>query len=453
MGTVRFGNYHFKAITRYGDYVQSNLTLCHMYYVEGLGHNLFLVGQFCDGDFEVAFRFNTCYVRNLEGEDLLTACEQGKSKKVTFPTKLVPSIESKLELIHMDLCGPMRVESINGKRYILIQQNMRAQVLKVQSDNITKFKNEKLRTFYEKVAHTMLIFSKSPEYLWAKAIATACFTQNRSLVHIRSLCYLTNDHDDLGKMKLKADIEDTPLSSSIVVEANEAPQIVFSSEEQITNEPTTPVSNDNVVESVQKDVTELDGNTFMNPFTTPKFEEDESSSNYQDPSNMHDTTEPTNIKEAMLDQSWIESMQDKLNQFKRLDVWGLVERPADKNEIKVKWLYLNKTDAENIVIHNKSHLVTKGYSQQDGIDFEESFAPVARLKAVRMFVAYTAHKNITIYQMDVKAAFLNRPWKEQVFVSQPDRFVDPDFPNYVYHLKKALYGLKQAPKAWYDKFS
>ncbi|GJW91071.1 integrase, catalytic region, zinc finger, CCHC-type containing protein [Tanacetum coccineum] len=120
MGTVRFRNDHFAAITEYGDYVQVNLTKCHVYYVEGLGHNLLSVGQFCDGDLEVAFRSNTCYVWNLEGDDLLTACEQSKSKKASLPPKLVPSTESKLELLHMDLCGPMRVASINGKKYILV---------------------------------------------------------------------------------------------------------------------------------------------------------------------------------------------------------------------------------------------------------------------------------------------------------------------------------------------
>ncbi|GJU79494.1 integrase, catalytic region, zinc finger, CCHC-type containing protein [Tanacetum coccineum] len=117
----------------------------------------------------------------------------------------------------------------------------------------------------------------------------------------------------------------------------------------------------------------------------------------------------------MLDHSCIESMQDELNQFKRLDVWELVERPIGRNIIGVKWIWKNKTDAENIVIRNKSRLVTNGYCQEEGIDFEESFAPVARLEAVRMFVAYAARKNFTIYQMDVKTTFLNGPLKEEVF--------------------------------------
>ncbi|GJS94430.1 retrovirus-related pol polyprotein from transposon TNT 1-94 [Tanacetum coccineum] len=154
----------------------------------------------------------------------------------------------------------------------------------------------------------------------------------------------------------------------------------------------------------------------------------------------------------MSDHSWIESMQDDLHQFKRLDVWELVPRPDGKNIIAVKWIWKNKS-AENIVIRNKSHLVAKGYKQEEGIDFEESFALDARLEAVRMFVAFATHKNITIFQIDVKTAFLNGPLKEEVYVSQPDGFVDPYFPDHVYRLKKALYGLKQAPRAWYDKLS
>ncbi|GJZ17248.1 retrovirus-related pol polyprotein from transposon TNT 1-94, partial [Tanacetum coccineum] len=106
------------------------------------------------------------------------------------------------------------------------------------------------------------------------------------------------------------------------------------------------------------------------------------------------TIELKNIKEAMLDNSWIESMQDELNQFKRLDVWKLVKCPVGRNIIKVKWIWKNKTDAENIVIWNKSRLVAKGYGQEEGIDFEESFAPVSRLEAVRIFMAYVAHKNL-----------------------------------------------------------
>ncbi|GKE03242.1 retrovirus-related pol polyprotein from transposon TNT 1-94 [Tanacetum coccineum] len=264
MGTVCFGNDNFAAITGYGDYIQGNITICHVYYVEDLGHNLFSIGQFCDGDLEVAFCSKTCYVRNLEGDDLLTGGRES------------------------NLCGPMRVASINGKKYILVivddysrytwvyflhskdetpeiikkfiaqaQLNYKAKVCKIRTDNGTEFKNATLKAHYEKLgimqqfltaqtpqqngvverrnrtlveaARTMLIFSRLPEFLWAEAVATACFTQNRSIIHTRhnktpyellrgrkpnveyfhvfgSLCYPTNDRDDLGKMKPKADI-------------------------------------------------------------------------------------------------------------------------------------------------------------------------------------------------------------------------------------------------------
>ncbi|GJV17595.1 retrovirus-related pol polyprotein from transposon TNT 1-94 [Tanacetum coccineum] len=123
------------------------------------------------------------------------------------------------------------------------------------------------------------------------------------------------------------------------------------------------------------------------------------------------------------------------------------------NDIGLKWLWKNKKDKENNFIHNKARLVSKGYRQEEGIDFKEPFAPVARLEAIRIFIAYDAHKSFTIYHMDIKMAFLNGPLKEEVYVSQPDGLVDPDYPEEVYRLKKALYGLKQALRAWYGELS
>ncbi|GJW78862.1 retrovirus-related pol polyprotein from transposon TNT 1-94 [Tanacetum coccineum] len=658
MGTVRFGNDNFTAITGYGDYIPGNITICHVYYVEGLGHNLFSVGQFYDGDLEVAFHSNTCYVRNLEGDDLLTggrdsnlytisisdmaasspiclmskatstkswlwhhrlshlnfgtindltrldlvnglpkfkygkdrlysACERGKSKKASHPPKLVPSDHSKLELLHMDLCGPMRVASINGKRYILVivddysrytwvyflrskdetpkiikkfiaqaQLNYKAKVCKIRTDNGTEFKNTTLKAHYEKLgimqqfsiartpqqngvverrnrtlveaARTMLIFSRLPEFLWAEAVATTCFTQNRSIIHTRynktpyELLHAEPMHtpskEDLDNLfgpmfeeyyeQKSSDTpiysaaqptqvhEDSPSTSSIIVDTHEAPPVVTTTDEQ-----TSPISLPEADELNQEDTAEFDGNAQFVPYNPPSHEEIESSTTALVPSNVQNfhqiqpsthiwtkdhpldqvigdpskpvmthqrlhtdsevcmyaltisTIEPKNIKEAMADHSWIESMQDELNQFKRLQVWELVPQPEGKNIIALKWLWKNKCDAENIVVQNKTRLVAKGYKQEEGIDFEESFAHVARLEAVLMFIAYVAHKNITIFQMDVKTAFLNGPLKEEVYVSQPEGFIDHEFPDHVYRLKKALYGLKQAPRAWYDILS
>ncbi|GJR28637.1 retrovirus-related pol polyprotein from transposon TNT 1-94 [Tanacetum coccineum] len=213
------------------------------------------------------------------------------------------------------------------------------------------------------------------------------------------------------------DNEDTPSSSSIVIEEDEAPQIVSSSEQPVGIDLNNPVSNETTDEFVQED----------------------------DPSNMHEFyhahrstdkwTMNHPIEQVIGDSSKPVMTRSRLHTDAEMCMYALTK---------------NKIDAENTVIRNKSRLVAKGYGQEEGINFEKSFA---RLEAVRIFMAYAAHKNFPIYQIDVKMAFLNGTLKEEVFVSQPDGFVDPDFPNHVYRLKKALYGLKQAPRAWYDKLS
>ncbi|GJW53396.1 retrovirus-related pol polyprotein from transposon TNT 1-94 [Tanacetum coccineum] len=285
--TVQFRNDQVAKIIGYGDYQQGNVIISRVYYVEGLGHNLFSVGQFCDADLEVAFWKNTWYIRNLEGVDLLSGsrdtnlytislddmlktsliskddlaggipklkfqkdhlcfvCALGKCKKFSHQPKAEDTNQEKLYLLHMDLCGPMRVESINGKKYILVivddysrftwtlrdvYENVsishQTSVARTpQQNGVVERQN---RTLVE-AARTMLIFLKAPLFLWAEAINTACYTQNRSLIHLRynktlyelmhdkkpdlsflhvfgSLCYPTNDSDDLGKLNAKADI-------------------------------------------------------------------------------------------------------------------------------------------------------------------------------------------------------------------------------------------------------
>ncbi|GKB89447.1 retrovirus-related pol polyprotein from transposon TNT 1-94 [Tanacetum coccineum] len=244
------------------------------------------------------------------------------------------------------------------------------------------------------------------------------------------------------------DNDNTSSSSSIVVEEDEAPQIVSSSAEQVTTEPNSPVFNENADEFIQEDIADFDGNVFYNAPPTPVFDEAESSSTYQDPLNMHEFYQKRRSSDRWTKNHPIEQViGDPSKHFKRLDVWELVECPISRNIIAFKWIWKNKTDAENTVIQNKSRLVTKGYRQEEGIDFEESFTPVSRLEAARIFVAYAAHKNFPIYQMDVKTTFLNGPLKEEVFVRHTGGFVDLDFLNHVYLLKKALYGLKQTLRA------
>ncbi|GKA98955.1 retrovirus-related pol polyprotein from transposon TNT 1-94 [Tanacetum coccineum] len=147
--------------------------------------------------------------------------------------------------------------------------------------------------------------------------------------------------------------------------------------------------------------------------------------------------------------SWINAMQEEIHEFERLEVWELVPCPDKVLLIKLKWIYKVKMDEFGGVLKNKARLVAQGFRQEEGIDFEESFALVARIEAIRIFVANFAYKNMTIYQMDVKTAFLNGELKEEVYVYQPKGFVDEDNTSHVYKLKKALYSLKQAPRAWY----
>nr|GEX09808.1 hypothetical protein [Tanacetum cinerariifolium] len=301
LGTVRFGNDHIAAILGYGDLKWGNITITRVYFIEGLGHNLFLVGQFCDANLEVAFRKNTCFIRDLDGVDLLKAlpiclmaratptkswlwhkrlshlnfdtindlakndlvsglpkfkyakehlcpsCKEGKSKRTSHPPKPVPNSKQWLYLLNMDLCVPMRVASINGKRRVII----------VRTDNGTEFKNQPLKEYFDsvgithetsaaktpqqngvgehrnrtlvEVARTMLIFSHASLFLWAEAIATACYTQNRFIIHrdfnktpyeliqgrnpcisylhvFGALCYSKNDREDIGKLGAKGDI-------------------------------------------------------------------------------------------------------------------------------------------------------------------------------------------------------------------------------------------------------
>nr|GFB95669.1 putative ribonuclease H-like domain-containing protein [Tanacetum cinerariifolium] len=160
--------------------------------------------------------------------------------------------------------------------------------------------------------------------------------------------------------------------------------------------------------------------------------------------------EPKRIHQALKDPSWIEAMQEELLQFKMQKVWILVDLPYGKRAIGTKWVYRNKKDERGIVVRNKARLVAQGHTQEEGIDYEEVFAPVARIEAIRLFLAYASFMGFPVYQMDVNSVFLYDTIKEEVYVYQPLGFEDPEHPDKVYKVVKALYGLHQAPRAWYE---
>src|SRR4051812_39401699 len=163
--------------------------------------------------------------------------------------------------------------------------------------------------------------------------------------------------------------------------------------------------------------------------------------------------EPKNTKDALLDEHWLMAMQEELNQFERNDVWDLVPHPGDHQVIGTRWVFRNKLDENGVITRNKARLVAQGYNQEEGIDYEETYAPVARLEAIRLLLAYASSKDFKLFQMDVKSAFLNGYINEEVYVAQPPGFENYMYPTHVYKLKRALYGLKQAPRAWYERLS
>nr|GEV06417.1 retrovirus-related Pol polyprotein from transposon TNT 1-94 [Tanacetum cinerariifolium] len=502
LGTIKLGNDHVAKIIGYGDYQIGNVTISRVYFVDGLRHNLFFVGQFCNSDLEVAFRQHTCFICNLEGVDLLSgsrgnnlytlslgdimasspicllskalktkswlwhrilshlnfgainhlarkglvrglpklkfekdhlcsACAMGKSKKKSHKPKSEDTNKKKLYLLHMDLCGPMRVESVNGKKYILvivddysrftwvkclrskdeaanfiikflkmIQVRLKVHVRRIRTDNGTEFVNQPLREYYEQVGishetsvasspqqngvverrnrmlieatRTMLIYARASLFLWVKAVATACFTQNRSFICLRygktpyerlhdklpdlsyshvfgALCYPTNDRRNLGKLQPKADIELTVMASE------------QSSSRPALHEMTPATISSGLVPNP----------TSLTPVDHPAPE-------VIAPIGEVVTSEPTALTGLP---SSTTADQDAPSPMKLDELGGILK--------------------------NKARLMAHGYHQEEEIDFEESFAPVARLEAIRIFLAFAAYKNMIVYQMDVKTAFLN----------------------------------------------
>nr|GEX54998.1 retrovirus-related Pol polyprotein from transposon TNT 1-94 [Tanacetum cinerariifolium] len=396
------------------------------------------------------------------------------------------------------------------------------------------------RTLIE-AARTMLIFSKALMFLWEEAVATACYTKNRSLIHtlhnktpyelvhdkklglsflcvFGALCYPINDSEDLGKLKAKAyiglfvgyalnrkgyriynkrtrQIMETihvtlnkltgqtvpvqtnprltpnlltpgPISSGLA--PNPAPAIPYVPPTKKELEILFQAMCDKYFEqsTVDQQVPPAHAiHILVNPpcpSVSISFNQDApleghlpSSSNHQSSSVHHrvetdhslnsiiSKVKPKSFKSAFIEDCWFEATHKEIHEFDRVQVWELVSPPDCAMIIALKWIYKVTLDEYGDVLKNKARLVPKGYNQEEGIDFEESFTPVARLEAIRIFIANDASKNITVYQMDVKTALLNGELKEEVYVSQPKGFVDPDHPTHVYCLKKAPNGLKQ----------
>ncbi|GJX13245.1 retrovirus-related pol polyprotein from transposon TNT 1-94 [Tanacetum coccineum] len=349
LGTLKFGNDQIAKIMGYGDYQIGNITISRVYYVEGLGHNLFSIGQFCDSDLEVAFRKHTCFVCNLEDD----------YSRFTWVKFLASKDEASDFII---------------KFLKMIQVRLNTPVRNIRTDNGTEFVNQTLRSYYESVvARTMLIYAKSPLFLWAEAIATACYTQNRSIIRRRhgktpydalhdrkpdlsclhvfgALCYPNNDSEVLGKLQAKADIgfdEITKMQFSLM--------ILF-----------TKILLD-------------DSGRLKDHHLNVRL-----STSYCRPKNFK-TSNDGNRHGRMA------KYKKEIHEFKRLQVWELVAVSSPKQRLVAQGFKGKEEGAQ-------------GFRQEEGIDFEESFALVARIEAIS------------------------------------EGFVDQDNPSHVYKLQKALYG-------------
>ncbi|KAK2419944.1 putative mitochondrial protein [Trifolium repens] len=517
-------------------------------------------------------------LRIVEGK-VCGECQIGKQVRMSHPMLEHQTTSKVLELLHMDLMGPMQVESLGGKRYVLvvvddfsrytwvnfireksdafdvfkelciqIQREKGSNVIRIRSDHGREFENSKFDDFcaaegikheysspitpqqngiverknrtIQESARVMLHAKNVPYHFWAEAMNTACYVHNRvtlrkgttstlyelwkdrkpTVKHFHifgSECFILADREPRRKLDPKSEkgfFLGYSTNSRAYRVYNTKTQVVMeyvnvvvkdSSDKEnegvdqgtpvsVNAEPDDGASTPASMNEADERTIEEDNDESARPQATSKGPSVRVQKNHPldlvigNPEQGITTRrtndvvanscfvslfEPKNVKEALTDEAWIEAMQEELNQFERSEVWDLVPRPEDVNVIGTKWVYKNKSDENGTVTRNKARLVAQGYTQIEGLDFDETFAPVARLESIRLLLGVACILKFKLYQMDVKSAFLNGYLQEEVYVEQPKGFVDPEHPNYVYKLKKALYGLKQAPRAWYERLT
>nr|GEY21431.1 retrovirus-related Pol polyprotein from transposon TNT 1-94 [Tanacetum cinerariifolium] len=605
LGTGKFRNDHVAKIMGYIDYKIGNMTISRVYSVDRLGHNLFLMGQFCDSDLEVAFHQHTCFISNLDGVDLLTgsrgnnlytlslkdmmasspiyllskasktkswlwhhrlshlnfgainhlarqglvrglpklkfekyhlcsACAMGKSKKKSHRPKSEDTNKEKLYVLHMDLCGPMRVKSVNGKKYILVIVDdysrftwvkflrskdeapyfiikfLKMIQVRLKQNGVIERRNRMLI----EAARTTLIYAQALLFLWAEAVATACYTQNRSIIRLRhgqtpyellhntlpdlsflhvfgALCYPTNDSENLGKLQPKADIGIfigyAPTKNAFRIYNRRTRRIVetihvdFDELTAMASEQSSsgPALNEMTPTTISSGLVQKSSSS--TPYVPPSrndwdllFQPMVDELLNPPPSTTQETQSaviPQDVKEDNMDMEVAHMGNDPLFGVPIPEVTSAQSSSTVSPQTIVqpdhqipqhinKWTKDHPLD--NIIGQLSRPVSTRlQLYEQARFCYYDAFlssvepktykdALTQSLEAIRIFITYTAHKNMVVYQIDVKTAFLNGNLREEVYVSQPDGFVDQDNPNHVYKLKKALYGLKQAPRTWYD---
>ncbi|CAJ2645128.1 unnamed protein product [Trifolium pratense] len=465
-------------------------------------------------------------------------CQIGKQTKVSHQKLQHLSTSRVLELLHMDLMGPIQVESLGGKKYVLVvvddfsrytwvnfireksetfeefknlclqlQKEKDCGIVRIRSDHGKEFENSKFADFYaaegithefsspitpqqngvverknrtlQESARVMLHAKNVPYKFWAEAMNTTCYIHNRVTLrkgtattlyelwknrkptvkyfHVfGSKCYILADREPRIKLDPKSD-EAIFLGYS----TNSRAYRVFNSRTRTMMESINVVVDDSDTTSADS----AEETDVITPVPTPDDDQIEPEPDQHSES----TTEaPRPNKGHLLEHRriilWNLSLEIQIKELQREDQKKqspthasyprLNQRiPDGINVIGTKWVYKNKTDENGDITRNKARLVAQGCTQIEGVDFDETFAPVARLESIRLLLAVACILKFKLYQMDVKSAFLNGYLNEEVYVEQPKGFVDPSFPNHVYKLRKALYGLKQAPRAWYERLT
>nr|GEV76174.1 retrovirus-related Pol polyprotein from transposon TNT 1-94 [Tanacetum cinerariifolium] len=398
-------------------------------------------------DLEVAFRKSTCYICDLKGNDLLAA---SSSQAWLWHRRLLHLNFNTINLLskYDIVTGLLKLKFVKDHLCSSWSEHQTSTAQTPEQNGIAKKRN---RTLVE-AARTMLSAAKVPLFFWTEAISTTCFTQNRSLViprHEKTHYHIINGLNPsvknftfLARYVISSEMRTRVIIETIHVNFDELPQMAS---DHISSDPVPQC-------------------------TTMTLEQDSLSPDPQSQENVPQAAETVTTSNE-LDLLFSMMFNELLNETtlvvsKSFAVTGA--DASDKRQLHNTTLSTSTTvvvytpplniqttpaTTKNTAICNKVRLVAKGYDQQEVIDFRESFALVARLEAVRLFVAYATHKSFPVYQMDIKTTFLNGPLKEEIYVNQPDGFIDPHHPAKVYHLKKALYGLRQAPRAWYDELS
>nr|GEW47268.1 Gag-Pol polyprotein [Tanacetum cinerariifolium] len=386
--TVIFGNDHFGAIMDYRDYMIGDSVIFRVYYVEGLGHNLFSIRQFYDFNMDVTFKKHSCYVRDTDGVELIKGSHGSNLYTI--------SVEDKMK------SSPICLLSKASQNKSWLCENLGKLQAIVDIGIFVSYAPSK----------------KEPPRIERQFSPTL-------VVHAP-----VNSAGKPSSTTIDQDLPSPSISpSSLALQSHDLHQGIAAESTFIEDNPIAPVDN----------------NPFINVFASKPSSDASSSGDVSSTETtyvsqtLHHLIEPKNFKFAITDDCWFQAMQDEIHEFDRLQVWELVPQLDCVMITALKWIYKVKLDKYGDVLKNKAWLVAKGYRQKEEIDFEESFALVARIDAIRIFITNAAGKNMTIYQMDVKTSFLNGELNEEVYVSQPEGFVDPDHPTHVYRLKKALY--------------